>query len=238
MKINLKLALPLLLTSITFSCSSVNPVNEVYIDQVKQSSLSEFKISDKQGATISFNISTSSSSISQERGLGGEFSTKANANGIPAKNSANIDHYIVYLIKNTGTGAYAGTDPLNSSNIVAGPFTISNAGVANKTVRFANVQPVTGAYYVAVRAQDNTNADLIKINNGSATAWTGTTAATPFNGRVGVSTGNGVTVSNSYEVSSSSPDVSLNLLNAVGARIDANIIPNSGVADTVSVSPI
>jgi len=260
-KINKKISVSLILMSTIFSCSS-NPVNEIYVQQSNISSISEIKASDKQGATISFKINFSSilnkkendntsSPLLVKRGneselipnlesaSGGIFSTKANTNGTPAKTSANIDHYVVYLIKDNSTTSYplAG-DPLNVANIVAGPFTIANSGASSRIVKFTNIQPLaTGAYYVAVKAQDTSNVDIIKVNNGSGTAWTGTTSTTHA-GKVAVSTGAGVTVSSTYVVSTNTPVVNPNLLDAVGARIDANISSNSGLSDTVTLANI
>ncbi|RZK21791.1 MAG: hypothetical protein EOO43_10405, partial [Flavobacterium sp.] len=221
----------LFLALTVISCSQ-NNLSTASISSTEK--VSTFKVSDNQGAEINFKIA-SSSVPPLERGAGGVFSTKANTNGTPAKTAANIDHYVVYLIKDTtATGTYPlNGDPLNASNIVAGPFTISNDGAV--LVKFTGVNYLeTGAYYVAVRAQDNSNNDLIRANNGSATAWTGTTAGATYNSKVAVSSGNGVTVNNSYVVSTNTLSVTVNLPDATGARIDTNITTNNG---TISGTP-
>lgn len=227
MKLTQKIMSGMLLTMTLLGCSNNIASNSVAKNEINVSKSNDSeavyiaKVTENQGASISFKINSPVSG----------FNTKAitNTNGTPAKTASDVHHYLVYLIKDSGTGAYAGTDPLNSSNIVGGSsFNITNSGATSKTVRFTNIPTVTGAYYVAVRAQDSANNDLIKVNNGSGTAWTGTTAGTPFNGQVAVSSGNGVTVDSSYIVSTNSPNVSINLLDAVGATINSTLTPASG----------
>jgi uncharacterized protein (DUF2147 family) len=175
----------------------------------------------QKGASFSIEIKFSESSPA--------FKTAANANGTPAKTTADIQSYVVYLVKNDNTASYPlNGDPLGAADLVAGPFTITNSGAASRTVTFANVNTSgSNAYYAAVRAKDSGNNDLIKINNGSPTPWTGATAAA--NGQVAVSTGAGIIVDASLVVNTPTPlSVVPKLLDAVGAIIQTDVAPSSG----------
>jgi hypothetical protein len=167
------------------------------------------------------------------------FRTTANSNGSFAKTFADVQTYIVYLVQNASLSSYPpGGDPLGA-DFVSGPFTVTNAGGQLVTILITNVDSSltstsSNAYYVAVLAKDNQNNDLIKPNNGSSTAWTGTTAATPA---VAVSTGAGVTVDASLQLSSvAGLSVTPNLLDISGATLRTDLIPNSGNALIPTIS--
>jgi hypothetical protein len=190
----------------------------------------------KKGTTFSTEIKFAESSA--------EFKTAANSNGTLAKSLADIQSYDIYLISNAKTDGYPSNgDPLGSADRVSGPFTVTKGGSPSITVYFSNViSSGTKAYYVAVRLKDSLGSDLIKANNGSGTAWTGTTANTVANGgangQVAVSSGNGIVVDPSSLVVSSTPALTVvpKLLDATGAIIQADIIPSPGssVISTIS----
>jgi len=227
MKLNKKMMSGLIVSFAVMGCSTnVAPssVNEIRINQsklVEPETVYVAEVSENKGASLTFRIDTPNSG----------FATKANINGTVAKVAANVATYQVYLVKSTTTTAYPlNGDPIGATDRVAGPFAIVNSGAASKLVRFTNVPISTpSAYYVAIRAQDSGSVDIIKTNNGSATAWTGTTAGAPANGKVAISTGAGIIVDNAYAVNSTTAlAVSVNLLDAVGAEIEANVTPNAG----------
>jgi hypothetical protein len=155
------------------------------------------------------------------------FRTAANSSG-SANAIADIQTYEVWLLKNDNTSSYPlNGDPLGDR---VSPSFLLSPGISNGTiVAFINVPSSgTGAYYAAVKLKDSSNSDLIKPNNGSSTAWTGTTAATPA---VAVSSGAGIRVFESLAVSSTfSLPVVPNLLDAVGAVLQADIAPNPGTS--------
>ncbi len=234
MKNNLKIALSLFTLVSLISCSN-SPSNisikDIYSNQIKED-VFIVKVSEKQGASISFNINNSNL-----RNFGDNFSIKDNVSGTVAKKSTDIDHYLAYLIKNTSTTGYpSGGDPLGTMDLVSGPFTIPNSGKpTTKTIKFSNIPSLTtGAYYVVMRAQDVNNNDLIQDNNGSLTSWGSTTILTTK--KIAVSESSGVTVDSNYIISTNTPVVNINLSNAIGVSIDASISTNKGNLDTVSVS--
>jgi hypothetical protein len=160
------------------------------------------------------------------------FKTAAGSNGKAAKTAADIQNYIIYLVKNSDTNSYPlNGDPLGSADLVPNStFTITNSGAATRTVTFTNVPDSNGnGYYVAVRARDVVGNDLIKPNNGSTTlSWTGTTATA--NGQVAVSTGKGVVVTPSLAVTNNTNTLSVvpNLADAIGATLQADVFPVNG----------
>ncbi len=153
------------------------------------------------------------------------FKTKANASGTAAKTGTDISKVDVYLVKLTSA---TNTDPLAAANIMPGcPVNLTRTGNAF-SVLFKNVQGQAAGtnYYVAIRAFDAGNNDLIKINN-AGTAWTGTTATTGA-GRVALSNGVGVDATTLAVSSTTALSLTANLLDAVGAQIDTNVTANSG----------
>jgi hypothetical protein len=165
------------------------------------------------------------------------FKTAANSNGSIAKSFADIQSYQVYLVQNSSLNGYPpGGDPLGNSDLVSGPFTVTNGGSPLINLYFSNVASSgSNAYYVAVRAMDSGGNDLIMVNNGSATAWTGSTAAA--NGQVAVSAGAGITVNSALVVSTTTPlSVVPRLLNATGASLQAQIVPSPGFTPASAVN--
>jgi hypothetical protein len=210
------------------SCTAVSPQSSLSYEKGKNYSVVRTSgntyIADvgngKKGAGFSIEIKVPES--------GSGFRTTANnTNGVPAKTANDIQTFMVYLIQNSSTTGYPpGGDPLGTSDMVSGPYILAPGGTTT-TVSFANVLNSNGkAYYVAIRALDNNNTELIKANNGSTTAWTGKTAA--LNGHVAVSTGAGITVTSLVVSSNTALLVTPNLLDSVGATIQTNINPNSG----------
>lgn len=171
----------------------------------------------QKGGNISFKINFAN---------GKSFSTKATTtfSGDKVELVADIDHFIIYLIKNTSANPY----PFDGDPVGDAVFTDTVINKATRQVTFTNV-PGSGAgkyYYVAVRAIDADGDDMIKVNNVTA-AWTGTTATVPPGGRVAVSTGGGVNVADStYAVSGNTAadlPVNINLDDAVGASIGSTL---------------
>jgi sugar lactone lactonase YvrE len=209
----------LLLASVLCSCTALNfPGNTVSLNNKVPAE------QEKSGASITVRIDFAKS----------PFAAKANLINIdPLKTPADIDKYYIYLVKNLNTSAYPlNGDPLGAADLVSGPLVITNDGQPVRDIVINDVPVLpTGAYYVAVKAQDAGAADLIKVNDGRTIAgqlWTGTTTASPHNGRVSVSSGQGITVDSSYIVS---PTASLSVtphLDSVGAIIGANISAEGG----------
>lgn len=219
----------------TVSNDNLNsPVNVVQLkkDGIIARNAKEVFIADvgtKNGASFSINIDFSSSN----------FKTKASTSGSVAKTASDIQSLRVYLIKNAGATYPLAGDPLGATDLVAGPFTLNRNGAGPYTVTFTNVgASATGTkYFAAVRAYDAISgggSELIKPNNGSGTAWTGTTAAA---NRVAVSTGSGVGVSAALAVDTfTALPVAINLIDAVGATIEATVTPASGSNTLPAVS--
>lgn len=204
------------------SACSNTPVNTTKVNILTNTSDNTFIADTKKvenGADFSVRIDFSS------------FKTKANINGTPAKTSANVTKYLVYLVKNGNTANYPlNGDPLTTPDLVAGPFTLTNSG-SSKTVTFSNVGSSGGqAYYAAIRAQDVGNNDLIKVNNGSGTAWgTETQKLANGSGKLAVSTGSGIIVDNLLAVSSTTAmTVTPQLADGIGATLEASVTPNDG----------
>ena len=175
----------------------------------------------QKGGTLSFSLKPKAG-----------FNTKANVSGTPSKSSANVDRYLVYLIKPAvgfaSGGAYPDSgDPLNEVVSGGGPFTISNGGAASATVTFINVPPSNpDFYYIAVRAVDIGSVDIIKPNDGRGSPWGTTTQG--ITNRLAVST-SGVSVNASYQVSTTTNfAVNPNLQDGVGAGIETVVVSNPG----------
>jgi hypothetical protein len=156
------------------------------------------------------------------------FSVKDNTNGTLPKTAADVNKYLVYLVKNTSTTGYptTGSDPLGSTDYVAGPFEVLNSGAASKLFTFNNVASAgSSAYYAAVRAQDSAGDDIIKAN----TNWGSSTTA--VTNRLAVSSGEGIVVDSDLQVSSTTAlSVSPQLEDGTGAGIETVITPNKGSA--------
>ncbi|RYY00613.1 hypothetical protein EON78_00660 [bacterium] len=214
------------------SACATNPVNNATSDLTKidvnnYANSPTIKISDN-GADISFKINLPSIVQPLESATGGVFSTKANSNGTPAKTSANISKYIVYLISKTGN-YNSGGDPL--ADIVPGtsPTALTSGGLNN--VRFSGAPYSAKTYYVAIKAQDSSGNDLIKPNN-DGTPWTGTSE----NQAVAVST-TGATVDSSLVVSpTASLTINPKLIDGVGAKIEAGITVTNGSLGNLTAS--
>lgn len=172
------------------------------------------KVSNKSGGSFTINISARS------------FSAKANTDGTAAKTEANIHHYLVYLLKNSTTTAYpSGGNPLGDA--IGTPFFI-NKTVATQTVTFTGLPAsFPDAYYVAVKAQDSSNNELVKPNNGGA-AW----SSTSLNQPIGVTSGAGAVVQTNLTVTAGTLPISLNLLDGVGAKVETSVTINNGSAPT------
>ena len=205
-------------------CSS-NPVNVEIIKLKEQGLIFEnskvyvAQISENPGASFSVNISANS------------FQTKANTSGTPAKTVDNIARYKVYLLKKPTAGAYASTDDPFSHKVNATAFTINKTGTT-QTITFAGVPATTGSesYHVAVLAEDSSNANLVKPNNGG-TAWAGTSAGM----NMSVDSTTGVTVSASLVPNpTTNIPVNLNLLDGTGAGISADVTTTPGNGPTNS----
>lgn len=203
-------------TLVLSSCS-----NNINLPTYNNDTTINLNISDSKGASIPFKISLN------------KFSIKDNANGIPTSFEA-VDHYLIYLIKNDSTTSY----PLNGDPIgtdrVSGPFVLNAKGSSSRNFILNNVLPLsTGAYYIAIRVQDSNNQDLIKDNNGSVTAWTGSTSSVKG---VAVSSGAGIQINSELVVSSTTPlSLTANLKDGQGAKIESNINPAHGSINPTSV---
>lgn len=128
-----------------------------------------------------------SSPLLAKKGTRGEFSSKANTNGIAVKTVTDVKSLRVYLLKTNTSTIALGSDPLNSANIVY-QNVVNVSPTSEIEVNFTNVIGSTNTfgtgdyYHIAVRAFDAVNAggnEIIKDNNGTGTAWTGTTSSTP-----------------------------------------------------------
>jgi len=174
---NKKYLLVLLSFSI-LSCSIVTNTNEVKNSNVisLSNNTHTIKVSDKKGANITAKIKIPSS-----------FSIKTNANGSKIAKATDIKSIKVYLLQiNTATIA-AGSDPLNATNIIY-QSTIDVIPTNDITINFTNIGGSTASfgtgnyYHIAIRAFDTiggAGTELILPNNGSGSAWTGTTLTTP-----------------------------------------------------------
>jgi sugar lactone lactonase YvrE len=218
--------LTFILASLLSSCS----FNTIYVESSESNPIelkADFSgnytipVSNRNGANIYFKIEPEKSNLS----------IKSNQDGIFAKSNTDVDHYLVYLIKNANTSNYpSGGDPL--ADKVVGPFSISASGVSTKTVKFTNVPDSFGeAYYVAIRVKDSADNDLLKDNNDLLTPWGSITQGiTP---KVAVSSGQGVTVNSIFEINNTtSLSAFLRLMSAVGAKIEGQILNNNGVSTT------
>jgi hypothetical protein len=194
------------------ACTGNLPVNNSLISQGQT-----FNVSQLKGASISIRIN---------RGL--NFSAKATANGTPAKTYQDIKSYIIYLIKSSTLVFPLTGDPLDPANI-AFTVKVNTSGNSTDLITFSNVLASSGKFYhVAVRAFDGplvsgepSGNELIKDNNDSASAWTGTAALTP---KVAVSAGDGIQVDIGITPSGTNTlEVTPNLLDMVGPTIDSNI---------------
>ena len=230
-----KVCLSFLLAVSFISCS-----NQISIENINNSQkINIFKISNDNFGEINFKINLNSP-IFEKKDSVNNFSIKNNTNGgALAKTNTDVTNFLVYLIKNASTTGYpAGGDPLNTTDLVSGPFTVANT--SDTSIKFTGVKPLdSGAYYVAVRAVDNVPNDLIKVNNGSGTAWGTTTAGAPYNGKVAVSSGAGITVNSStYAVNTiNSLNVPVNLIDGIGAGITVQTTINQVNTDPF-VKPI
>ena len=127
-KMSKKLGMILLSTIIVSACSPTvtivqNP--EVLLLEkagIKDNSIYEAKVSDKAGASIYFTLN--------EPNKGGSgYQLKATQDGIAPKTAADIDHFVIYLIKNSASSSYPlNGDPLGTSDLVGGPFEVSYGG--------------------------------------------------------------------------------------------------------------
>jgi len=165
----------------------------------------------KGGATIPFNIIINKG-----------FTTKDSTDGQMLKTVDDIYEYIVYLIKNNSSDAYPLTgDPILDS-ITSEGF---NVRKNSNEIVLSNV-PTSDEqyYYIAVRAIDNNGKDLIKSNP----SWTGK-AASLFKGKIAVSS-SGVKVDSAYKIIAgpSTIQVTINLDDASGNSLQANITPKDG----------
>lgn len=234
-----KIAMLSLITLAVTSCSTANnltqkPVTQVeqkpemtQIEKLKQSGIvprdaqkvTLAEVSDKEGAAFSVNVNFND----------GNFKTKANVAGSAEKKASNIQSLTFYLVKGLTTG-YVGTDPIGTEK-VAGPFTVDRSGTGPYTLTFSNVpaNATNESYYVAVRAFSAVSGggtELVKVNNGGSTVWTGATLTA--GSRVGVSA-TGVNVSTTLGVSTTTAiPVSINLLDAVGAVLESSVTPTAG----------
>lgn len=176
---------------------------------------------DISGATLSFNIN-----------LLGNFNTKANEDGIAPKLASDITKYIVYVLKHTLSSGYPSNgDPLDTP--FAGPFTINKTS-DSQTVNIVNLTDSgSDSYYIAIRALDSSDNDIIKQNIN----W-GLQTQASADGRVTVSSGNGVQVNSSYKITTGYSNLSISpqLEDKVGAKVRADVSPVEGVLDSLSGS--
>jgi hypothetical protein len=235
MKKELLLSFALINMSLMTSCNNFNNITDntkiVYLNKNNEIDSNNkeshiFKISEKKGSSLTFTIN--------KPNLG--FNTKATTNGVAAKIASDVLSYQVYLIKSSsGTSYPLNGDPLGVDK-VAGPYVFNTNNASSNTVTFTNVSPSsTNYYYIAVRAYSGINAtgvELIKSNNGSSTAWTGTTSLT---NQVAVSSGVGVNVGIGDIVNPLTPlTVTSNLIDAISSTIDAKIVTNLGDPTTIN----
>lgn len=226
---NLRKSFAVIMTMAVLAGCSSNPVNVEIVKLKEQGLISEnskvyvAQVSEKPGATFSVNIDSNS------------FKTKS-TNGTPAKTVTDIVRYKVYLLKKTTAGAYTSTDDPFANKVNATAFSINKTGTT-QTITFAGVPSTTAPenYHVAVFAEDSTNANIVKPNNGG-TAWAGTSAGL----NMAVDSTTGVTVSAALVPSpTTNIPVNLNLLDGIGAGISADLTTTPGTGpsnSTVSAS--
>lgn len=229
-----KKILSLLALSLAFSCNAPSDLTISKLDSKVASFVKQ------EGRTYVIDVSQGKSTKGADLtfNLGKAFSVKQSSQGT-VNLFGSVKSYVVYLVSDASGVSFSGTDPIG--NKVLGPFVFNVNNNVFPSVRFTNV-PSSGAnfYYVAVRALDGldgTGTDLIKTNNGSLTAWTGTTAAAPINGKIAVSSGAGINVDANYVVSpTTAPIVNINTtLGATGAAVlDTRVKFLNGAATSVS----
>lgn len=219
----------LFLSVLVVSCSNQVPNKVVFDSNVDMSKTTLPKQDNLFVADIGKGIKGASFNVNVV--FSDNFTTKAvvTADGKVAKVVSDISKYKVYLLLNSSTSAYPSSgDPLkpssSSGDMVAGPFDITKSG-ASQTIKFDNVPISTpNAYYVAVRALDSSDNDILKRN----TSW-GTTTDTVAQKRVSVSNGAGIVVDSDFKVSSTTNlVVEPQLDDATGATIGADITPSPG----------
>ncbi|MFN4152821.1 MAG: hypothetical protein ACK4IX_17895, partial [Candidatus Sericytochromatia bacterium] len=203
---NKKIIISAFLLTLNLSCTSDNNIiNKI---SKENETIHSFNVSKEKGTTLYAKLS-----------LNNLFSTKTISNGVKEKKFSDIKSLKVYLIKSTSSVFPLNGDPLNASNIVY-QTNINTTNPDDLIIKFNNVSGSTttfgsGNYYhVAIRAFDDNNAngnELIKNNNGSSTAWTGTTAST---NRTAVSSKTGIQIRTSDLALSSTNyfNVALNLI--------------------------
>jgi streptogramin lyase len=217
------LAIALVISALGFqyACNTpnntINTQNEVYnVDLGKG----------QKGVSFEINIS--------EKNLG--FSTKDNKSGGASRKLGDIRSYKVYLLRSSSSVSYSsGSDPLKDAVSDA----VINVGASPvHKIKLNNIQGSTYSlgtgeyYYIALRAFSGSNAtgtELIKVNNGDSTPWSGITSSSP---RVAVSSTSGIqVVHKTLQISSTSPiSISVNLDGAIGAQLDTNVTVNLGAA--------
>jgi sugar lactone lactonase YvrE len=184
------------------------------IQYIEDSNIYNIKASSKKGAELSFKISLKQNS----------FNLKANQIGTTGKFISDIDHYLIYLIKNSNTSNYpSGGDPIGDS--ILGPISVPASN--SEQIKITGLNDSLGqAYYIAARAQDSSGNDLIKNNNGDSTPWSGDTASTTL--KIAVSDF-GVVVDNSLAVSpKNNLLVTINLTDEIGNSLGVNTSVNNG----------
>lgn len=239
-KLSLKNTLPILASVLLISCSFNSP-STVYINkdiEIKRynnnlvSLLEENnkKVSyEQKEATINLNKDISGATISFNIKLNNSFSVKANEDGQAPKSASDISKYIVYLLKHSSSSGYPSSgDPLDTP--FEGPFTINKTS-DTQTIRFVNVvDSGTDYYYIAIQALDSLDNNIIKRN----TNW-GLVTQAGANGRVAVSSGGGVGVDSSYQITTGLSNLSISpqLEDKVGATLRTNVTPVEGVMDSL-----
>lgn len=180
------------------------------------------------GGTISiFDVGKNSAKTPVALGL--HFDIKAGAgqrrvqdssSGTPNSVFADVDHFKCWLIDSA-------TPPTGALTAAFGPFTIATSTNPQEII-FNNVTTSTNKYYMAVAAYDSGGDDITNLGSG-ATIGGAQVYVTDSGGEGAGQVAVGAAPS--YTVSAIDPlEVTLTLLDAVGATIDTNVTVNDGSA--------
>ena len=238
----MKKLLSLGLVALLSGCSTVasNQVanqNVVKLNEVSASQLLGNQSPEKQQVFIAEVSKEKGASFSVGVNINSGFNVKANVDGSVQKTSANIAKVDVYLLS-LPSGFAAGGDPLGAANVnvvksFTGASALSKTG-ASFIITFQNVPGLaTNQYWVGVVAKDSSGNVIAKP---PATPWTvNTLSVAPALSLSG--SGVGVDTSTLAVSTATSLAIGLSLLDAVGAKIDADVISTNGT-NTLSNSTV
>lgn len=238
----------LLLTS---ACSvgsfqqKIEVLDNIKPSEVRMATNSEFKMLQDKGSLKSdeqlyiANLGSKNGSQFLVKFDFNSFNTKASENGIPAKTATDVtsvDVYLFTLSSTFNTSLLTDRDPFgtSSANLFWSRTGVAKNGTAINLL-FTGVPGLAGGkhYWAGVVARDSGNNIISK----SGVTWTGTTST--YAGFNLSSTGVGVDPT-SLAVSTTTPlSIAVNLLDAVGAKLDTtvDITAGSSALPSVSASP-